>query len=55
MVKTINTTVDTTTHRLWGIIANKEGLSKIDMLRSLVATKADFLGVKVPKPLEKFL
>ena len=55
MVKTINTTVDLTTHRVWGILAKKEGLSKIDLLRSLVAKRANQTGVKVPKTLEVFL
>lgn len=53
MVKTINTTVDVTTHRLWGIVAKKLGLTKIDTLRTLVAVEARNLGVKVPKTLEQ--
>ena len=55
VAKTINTTVDTTTHRVWSLIAKKEGLTKIDMLRSLVAERANDLGVKVPRALEEFL
>jgi hypothetical protein len=55
MVDTINTTVDVTTHRLWGILAKKYGLSKIDMLRTLVAKNAKNSGLKVPKALEVFV
>ena len=52
MAKTINMTVDVTTHRLWGIVAKKLGLTKIDTLRTLVAIQAKNLNVKVPKALE---
>lgn len=55
MAKTINTTVDLTTHKLWGQVAKKLDLNKIDTLRTLVAQRADFYGLKVPKALEEFV
>ncbi len=55
MAKTINTTVDLTTHKLWGQVSKKLNLTKIDTLRHLVAEEADSLGLKVPKTLEEFV
>lgn len=52
---TINTTVDVTTHALWGRLAKQEGLNRIDTLRFLVAREAKRLGLKVPRALEEFL
>lgn len=55
VLKTINTTVDLTTHKLWGNVAKKEGVTRIDLLRGLIAERADQLGLKIPRALEDFV
>lgn len=54
MNKTVNWTLDGDTHKLLGIVAKENGITKIGMLRSLVVTEAIGLGKKIPKNLQGY-
>lgn len=54
MNKSVNWTLDEDTHKLLGIVAKKNRLTKIGMLRSLVVTEARNFGTRIPKALQEY-
>ena len=54
MNKSVNWTLDGETHKLLGIVARKNGLTKIGMLRTLVVNEANNFGTRIPKALQEY-
>lgn len=54
MNKNVNWTLDGDTHKLLGVVAKENGLTKIGQLRSLVVYEAEGLGKKIPKSLKEY-